>query len=170
MLDQAEAAPDFSDPIGLLEACHQRIERQCELLRNLCAYQDTHGVDPELIGATQGVLRYFDIAAPQHHADEEQDLFPALAGVAELQPLIRRLTLEHAQHEALWNTLRRDLQQISGGTACQVLREHSEPFIRAQQAHVAIENECILPRARLELHAQQLAQIGNAMARRRQAG
>jgi hemerythrin-like domain-containing protein len=167
MFDQA--APDFSDPIGLLQACHQRIARQCELLLKMCAYQDRLGVDAEMIAAARGVMRYFDIAAPQHHADEEQDLFPALASVVELQPLLRQLTGEHAQHAALWNHVRHDLEQLSGGTPCRGLREHSEPFIQAQQAHIAIENARILPCARELLHARQLAQIGDAMARRRQA-
>jgi hemerythrin-like domain-containing protein len=135
----------------------------------MCDYQERQGVDAEMIAAAQGLMRYFDIAAPQHHADEEQDLFPALASVAELQPLIRQLTREHADNDALWTILRRDLEQISGGTPCRGLREHSEPFIRAQQAHVATENEKILPCAREILPAPLLAQIGDAMARRRQA-
>ena len=169
MLEQA--APDFSDPIGLLEACHRRIQNQCELLRKMCAYQERNGVDGELIDAAQGVMRSFDIAAPQHHADEEQDLFPALTGLTELQPLIRQLASQHAQHDALWNTLRRDLEQIRGGTPCRQLREHSGPFIRAHLSHVAIENERILPCARAVLDAQVLVQIGDSMARRRrQAG
>jgi hemerythrin-like domain-containing protein len=168
MLDQA--APDFSDPIGLLQACHGRIQKQCQLLRKMCAYQERHGVDDELISDARGVLRYFDIAAPLHHADEERDLFPALAGIAELQPLMQQLTREHKEHDALWHTLRRDLEEIAGGSPCGRLREHSEPFIRAQLAHIAIENESLLPRAREVLDAGSLAQIGDAMARRRLAG
>ena len=166
MLEQA--APDFSDPIGLLETCHRRIQDKAGVLRKMCAYQERHGVDRELISAAQGLMRYFDIAAPQHHADEEQDLFPALASLAELQPLLRRLASEHAQHDALWHTLRRDLEQIRGGTPCRQLREHSEPFIRTHLTHIAIENERILPCARELLHAQVLMQIGDSMARRRQ--
>jgi len=162
------AAPDFSDPIGMLQACHGRIQAQCELLRRMSDYQGRHGVDQELTSAAQRVLRYFDIAAPQHHADEEQQLFPALAGNAELQSLIQRLTAEHAEHDRLWQVLRLDLQRIMGGRPSRQLHEHSEPFIQASLAHVSIENRRILPHARASLDAQTLRKIGEAMAQRRQ--
>jgi hemerythrin-like domain-containing protein len=162
-----EAAPDFSDPIGLLEACHGRIEQNCALLQRMCDHQDTQGADADLAAAAQTVMRYFDIAAPLHHADEEQDLFPALAGEADLQQLIRRLQTEHAEHEMLWQTLRTDLERLVGGHAAETLRAHAQPFIAAYRQHADIENQQILTRARQVLGGTTLARIGEAMAQRR---
>ena len=34
---------------------------------------------PVVVTTLEGVLRYFDVAGPLHHADEERDLFPLLA-------------------------------------------------------------------------------------------
>jgi len=162
------AAPDFSDPVGLIEACHGRIATQCELLRKMIAYQQEHGADAEMADAAKRVLRYFDVAAPLHHADEEQDLFPALQDIPELQPLIQRLQDEHAEHHALWLTLREDLLRIADGDTAEQLESNSEPFIHAYLQHAEIENTQILPRAREVLESETLARIGKAMQQRRQ--
>ncbi len=163
-----ESAPDFSDPIGLLQACHRRIADHCELLQRMCDHQDGHGADEELIAASNRVLRYFDIAAPLHHADEEQDLFPALAGEADLRSLIARLRTEHAEQDAMWQSLRGDLTRITAGQSSASLRPRAEPFVRACLEHAALENRYILPRAREYLDAETLAVIGDAMAKRRE--
>lgn len=164
----AEAAPDFSDPLGLIEACHGRIAAQCELLQKMVVHQNRHGADDELAAAARRVLRYFDMAAPLHHQDEEQDLFPALAGIADLQALIQHLAEEHQQHNALWQALREDLLKILEGRASDQLAAHSEPFIAAYLEHARIENEQILPRARKVLDVATLATLGKNMQRRRQ--
>jgi len=164
-----ESAPDFSDPIGLLAACHGRITDNCELLQRMCDHQDGHGADHELIAASKRVLRYFDDAAPLHHADEEQDLFPALAGEADLQSLMARLQTEHAEHDAMWQSLREDLSRIAAGHASASLTTHAVPFVRATLEHVVLENQHILPRAREVLDAETLLDIGNAMAKRRRS-
>jgi len=163
-----EPAPDFSDPIGLLEACHSRIAENCELLQRMCDHQDAHGADDELITAAHRVMRYFDLAAPLHHADEEQDLFPALAGGADLAPLITRLQAEHDEHEALWQGLRKELMIIVAGRRSTLLRQRVEPFTKAYLEHAEIENRQILPQARQILDSNTLARIGASMARRRQ--
>jgi len=163
-----EVAPDFSDPIGLLEACHGRIAQHCELLQRMCEHQDTHGADPELADAAGKVLRYFDIAAPHHHADEERDLFPALAGETDLAELIAQLQAEHEQHDRLWQTLRQDLHKVTNGQVAPALRQHTNPFVEAYLQHAEIENQHILPRARSVLDTETLAAIGTAMATRRQ--
>ena len=73
-------APDggFEVPLEMLSACHHRVERQCATLRRLVAHLATRGADADAAAAAAAVLRYFDSAAKDHHADEEQDLFPAL--------------------------------------------------------------------------------------------
>src|SRR3546814_7605088 len=65
-------------PLEMLAACHIRIERQCATLRRLAAHLTEHGADADARTAAMHVMRYFDTAAVQHHADEEVDLFPML--------------------------------------------------------------------------------------------
>ena len=68
----------FEVPLEMLSACHHRIERQCATLRRLVDHLATHGPDQQARDAAAGVMRYFDTAGRDHHADEEEDLFPAL--------------------------------------------------------------------------------------------
>jgi hemerythrin-like domain-containing protein len=106
-------------PLEMLAACHIRIERQCATLRRLAAHLAEHGADSQARSAAAGVLRYFDTAAPLHHADEEQDLFPALlesmAGSDPvcLKGMTQGLRDEHRELEAAWGRLRPRLQAIA---------------------------------------------------------
>lgn len=109
------AIPGFSTPtvgadapLELLSACHARIERQCATLLRLAVHLAAHGIDDEARQAATSVMRYFDLSAPNHHADEEQDLFPALlesvagSDAQCLRALIDGLSAEHRALEALW--------------------------------------------------------------------
>lgn len=106
-------------PLEMLAACHIRIQRQCATLRRLAAHLAEHGADAQARSAAAGVLRYFDTAAPQHHADEEQDLFPALiesmAGSDPvcLKGMTQGLRDEHSELETAWARLRPRLQAIA---------------------------------------------------------
>jgi hypothetical protein len=68
----------FEVPVEMLTACHGRIEHRCETLRRMAAHLPVHGADAQARDAGRAVMRYFDTAARDHHADEEHDLFPAL--------------------------------------------------------------------------------------------
>src|SRR3546814_4094799 len=63
-------------PLEMLAACHIRIERHCATLRRQAAHLTEHGADADARTAAMHVMRCFDTAAEQHHADEEVDLFP----------------------------------------------------------------------------------------------
>jgi hypothetical protein len=73
------AAPGFDDPLGMLCACHGRIARQLATLDRLQRHLPEHGCDVDARAAARGILRYFDTAALNHHADEEASVFPRLA-------------------------------------------------------------------------------------------
>ena len=66
-------AADFDDPFEILEACHARIARMLRTLERLPAHVSAHGVDDEAREAIARVRRYFELAAPDHHADEAEE-------------------------------------------------------------------------------------------------
>ncbi|RYY71287.1 MAG: hemerythrin domain-containing protein, partial [Comamonadaceae bacterium] len=68
----------FEQPFEMLEACHERVQRSLQLLARLCAHVRSQGGDDSAREAARDVLRYFDIAAPLHHEDEELHVFPPL--------------------------------------------------------------------------------------------
>jgi hemerythrin-like domain-containing protein len=166
--DNAAMQPGHSyvHPFELLTACHQRIERSLDLLARLCAHLASHGADALARDAARDVLRYFDIAAPLHHQDEELHVFPALAQDAQLAPVCERLRSQHREMEAQWQLLRGLLEALDPETLPR-LKSATEAFTRLQQAHLQTENTLVLPSAEAGLDAQAQAAMGREMAARR---
>lgn len=163
------AAPDFSDPLGLLKACHGRILNHCDTLERLPGHVREKGLDTEARQAIARVHRYFSSAAKQHHEDEEQDLFPRLARQSlKLAEAIHRLKLQHAAMAGEWEQLRPMLElptRISDdpdGFAALVAR-----FTGLYREHIEREEEEVLEPARHSLSGADLRKLGFAMAERR---
>lgn len=160
-------APDFSDPLGLLTACHRRMREHCDLLERLHAHTLEHGSDAQAMGAADRVLNYFSTAARHHHNDEEQDLFPRLREDAGLANVIDDLIAGHIELEATWDTLREAIEAIALGHAISDWHMGMQAFVGAYRKHIEIEDTHILPIARTMLEDQDLAALAEAMAERR---
>ena len=168
------AAPSFDHPLEMLRACHDKILRQCDTLQKLAVHLQSEGCDTQVSQAAQGILRYFDTAGQFHHLDEEQDLFPALQATtcpetATLKILLERLLAEHEVMLAAWNALRPVLTQLAEGNQVTLEAAVMKNFIARYTAHIATENESLLPMAERLLSPQQLKLIGQKMAQRRGA-
>jgi hemerythrin-like domain-containing protein len=160
-------------PLEMLAACHGRVEKQCDTLQRLMAWLPEHGCDEQARQAATAILRYFDTAAKDHHADEEQDLFPALleAMAGSDAVCIRELTVqliaEHRRLELLWATLRQSLLTVAAGTLEGSDLPGMEAFLQGYQAHLQKENDHLLPMATRLLSDEQLTRMGIAMRQRR---
>ena len=77
MVETVHAA-GFEQPFEMLSACHDRVRRSLALLGRLCEHVEVHGTDAQACQAAADVLRYFSLAAPAHHEDEERHVVPAL--------------------------------------------------------------------------------------------
>ena len=165
----ATEAVSFETPIAMLEACHERVRHYSTLLVKLSAHLAEHGADQEVANAAKSVLRYFDVAAPLHHADEECDLFPALLARAndELVEKIHFIEEEHAELHALWAQIRPKLQLIAEGQEVDLSREEARAFFSRYFAHSAREEMEIYPYASTLLDDTTMAKIGQSMAARR---
>jgi len=160
-------------PLEMLAACHIRIERQCATLGRLVPHLAEHGADDEARRAASNVMRYFDTAAVQHHADEEVDLFPALIeSMAGSDPVCLRemtqgLTDDHRELEARWRGLRRMLEPIAAGASAALDADQVRTFIDLYERHLKREDEELLPMAQRLLGDDELVRIGRAMRQRR---
>lgn len=169
-------AAGFDEPLALLGACHERMAARCATLQRLPAHLAQHGADGPAREAIAAVLRYFDSAAPHHHADEEHDLFPALidsmagSDAVCLRQLTQGLAAEHRVLERQWQGLRLALQQVLDGQSKALSAAAVEAFVGTYRAHTAREDAELLPMAARLLDDAALAQIGQAMQARRQAG
>ncbi len=164
-------APHIDDPVELLLACHEKVRKFSQLavrLRDHLA-KSVPPVQPDQQAreAAQSILRYFNVAAPLHHDDEEQDLFPALRALAlpSLNGVMNALQAEHQSLARLWQALQPWLRDIAEGRAHPAPIEVDE-FARAYPAHAQREDEEVYPSARL-LPPEVLARISAAMVARR---
>ena len=108
----------FDQPFEMLAACHERVQRTLELLQRLQAYLQEKGVDASARQAARDVLRYFDVAAPLHHQDEELHIFPLLlqpGSDAATQALVRQLQQDHVDMAACWAQARQPLLALADG-------------------------------------------------------
>lgn len=163
----ASRSADFEQPIEMLVACHDQIRRFTTLCQRLDRHVADHGADAEAAQAAASILRYFDLAAPLHHQDEEDDLFPALRtlGDAALTARMDAIEAEHADLARLWVPVRTWLVQIADGTTCPPPAELPS-FISAYPRHAAHE-ETDLYGAAQRLPADTLARISARMRGRR---
>ncbi|MBI1282758.1 MAG: hemerythrin domain-containing protein [Thiobacillus sp.] len=163
------AAPGFDRPLEVLEACHDRIARQCDTLEKLLAHLPSHGSDDQARQAARAVMTYFDTAAVHHHDDEERNLFPLLeqAGAPGACDLVETLTLEHDELALLWRQLRPDLQQVEQGVATLPNEGLVRRFVALYRSHLEFENTRVLPLARQVLGRAEIERLGRAMAARR---
>lgn len=163
-----QEGPGFDDPLAMLHACHERVRHFAGLGLKLSAHLAAHGNDAMAREAAGKILRYFNVAAPLHHQDEEEDLFPALLDAAPeaLRMQIRLLEAEHADLAVLWRRMRTALEQVVTGAAVldeDLAREFSERYPR----HADDEERLIYPHASRLLDRILLHEMGARMAARR---
>ncbi|MBF5002776.1 hemerythrin domain-containing protein [Diaphorobacter caeni] len=166
----------FEQPFEMLDACHDRVRRSLQLLLDLRVYLRANGCDDSVRQAVRDVQRYFDIAAPLHHQDEELHVFPALkercADDADLQSLVRQLQRDHEDMHRLWSgAVRGALEAVAGGaqdrfTAAQ--ESAFDAFAQCYARHLTMENEVAYPQARLVVDEAEQQAMGREMAARRQ--
>src|SRR5439155_15604963 len=167
----APPAAGFDQPFELLAGCHDRVRRSLVLLQRLVAHLRTHGADRDARSAAADVLRYFDVAGPQHHLDEERHVLPLLeaSGEAALIEAARRLHDEHRDLDAQWRGLRALLTALDDADA---LARESQDFVALYDRHLPLEDNVVFPAAQRLMAARgeaALEAMGREMAARRGA-
>lgn len=168
-------AVGFEQPFAMLEACHERVQRTLDLLGRLRLHVRAQGgADESARQAARDVLRYFDIAAPLHHEDEERHVFPLLMAGAppEVRAVVLRLQQDHVHMAVDWAAARVPLQSMAQGEAQSFSGEDEalfDQFLQRYAGHIAQEEECAYPAALQLLDPGALEAMGHEMARRRGA-
>lgn len=166
-------APSLDEPLEMLTACHERIEAQLKTLKRLLVYLPQHGADDQARQAARNVLRYFELAGPNHHADEERNLFPTLiarAGASEtatVQSFVRELLEDHRQMAAALDVVRSQLDPIAEGRSAALEADAVLALADVYRRHIAKENERLIPLSRRLLRPEDIATLSRAMTERR---
>ena len=167
----------FDDPLEMLTLCHEKVRRFARLTDRIGEHVSKHGADDVATEAAGKVLRYFNIAAPLHHDDEDLNVYPELLALRDdvldagqktvLNASIHRLQLEHDELAGLWREVRSWLEQIEQGNRVPA-PENLKRFARTYVRHADDEEAEIYPFIRL-LDNNILREIGRNMAERRGA-
>ncbi|MGL5004907.1 MAG: hemerythrin domain-containing protein [Casimicrobium sp.] len=165
----------FDDPIAMLFECHNRVRASLDLLLKINIHLKTRGGDTHTARAAADVLRYFDIAAPLHHQDEELHVFPPLreSHVVAIQTYVARVQAEHRQMDDHWLTLRTFLLEVAneeiGTKWSQAFEEQVLSFQALYKEHLEIEEQLLLPALSMQVTAEELESMGIEMRQRRGA-
>jgi hemerythrin-like domain-containing protein len=150
----------------MLLACHDRVRRSLDLLLRLQAHVARHGTDREAQDAARDVLRYFDLAGPKHHEDEERHVLPRLRAAGQ-STLADRLAADHVEMTRQWAALRRALEALTAGRAIPLDAAACQAYASLYAAHMAAEEGQAFPQAAVGLPADTEAAMGAEMAGRR---
>lgn len=168
-----ESAPDFSQPLAVLKHCHGRIRKQLNTMQKLVEHLQAVGLTPDAQQAATAVLRYFDRAAPNHHADEEQDLLPMLRASAVDDDLVllnvtaAEIIDEHKHMDQIWQPLAMQLRAIEKAEAAELSAGNVHLFVKLYNAHMEKEEAIVTPMAQRLFDQEQMTQLGDAMRQRR---
>jgi len=170
----------FEQPFGMLAACHDRVTRSLRLLRRLLDHVQAVGLDADARAAARDVWRYFEIAAPAHHADEELHVLPLLRASDDpwLADVARRIEADHAELRLLWQQLGPLLRQLhqadplptpAAEDSLAALRPLAMAFIALHDRHLPLEDSFAFPAAQARMQSAELQSMGEEMQRRRTA-
>ena len=166
-------APGFDQPIAVLKHCHDRIRKQLATLGKLGPHLAAHGADEQARQAATAVIRYFDMAAHLHHADEEENLIPMLQATARgedavlLAQLAPGILDEHRRMDAMWQGLHEQLRAIADGGGAALRERDVRHFTDTYTAHMEREESHVAPMAARLFSGAQMAELGLAMQVRR---
>lgn len=150
-------------PIAGFSKCHVGI------LSGLASF----GELPALVRAAErsrrvatGILALFEDSILEHHADEESELFVAVARSAMAGPesdlvsaMVQRLTGEHRVIEALWKRAKPGVKLAASGKNVELDSACFAELVAAYRAHARFEEQEFLPLAQ-----QILGRDGNHLA------
>jgi hemerythrin-like domain-containing protein len=160
---------ELEHPLELLLSCHDKVRYFSALTDRLADHVRQHGVDAEASQAAVNILRYFELALPNHHADEEKDVFPALGTLndAAVNSAIATLLAEHVRLDKEWCELHPWLRRVAQGVAQQdEVPSGTASFAWAYMAHAEHEEHTVFP-AIERLPPETVASLANSMRARR---
>jgi hemerythrin-like domain-containing protein len=165
----------FEQPFAPLDVCHDRVRRSLDLLCRLVEHLQTVGHDADARSAAHDAWRYFEIAAPAHHADEELHVLPRLrqSGDPWLADAARRLLAGHEALRSVWQQLGPLVREVHesvsalSARALDALHARTGQFLAIHERHLRLEDSFAFPAVQERMQADQLAAMGHEMQRRR---
>ncbi len=143
------ALPSFE----ALDRTHAELRQVFRQFDQLLQHMDGNGADAVGQANARAIHAFFAGHVRQHHADEEQFVFPPLldGGDAELTQHVHRLQQDHGWLEEDWLELAPQIEAIAQGYNwydLSTLRQTLPVFTALYAEHIALEESLIYPEAR----------------------
>lgn len=174
--DARHPAGSDPDPLQLFVGCHDEIRGGIASLEALASALAGGGGMPEMRRVAGEVLGCFERTVPEHHREEERELWPMVRRSARgedlqtFEAIAARLRKEHHELEAAWAELRRAVESIArggdaGGAALDP--ERVAKLAEAYRNHALFEDEVVVPMAHYLLSPTEQNRLRIAVALRR---
>jgi hemerythrin-like domain-containing protein len=172
-LSPIDTGVDLTAPLKTLYHSHETILSQMAELAALPALVEQAQRARDIATRT---LAMFDGDVLQHHADEENDLFPAVIRSAQpgeererVQAMTERLSGEHRNVEQLWKALAPSVRAASKGRCRDMEIALVSRLVRDYARHALFEEQHLLPLAQAILgrDGNHLSAVGVAFHLRR---
>lgn len=171
-LDEALSGPVplnlLDQPLDFILAEHHRHRIFCTRLRQAAETRQITRIDADRIVA------YLTQDLDLHHADEDEDFFPALRKRAlpedDLGAVLARLGEDHRRGAAMIEAI---VDALSLNPAADIVRidartaEIMQVYAASEHRHLALENAVVLAIAGVRLHRADLSRISRNMKARR---
>ena len=153
-------------PIQDFSQCHAGIVKRLHLLGELPALLAPAERASQI---AERSVSFFREAIFEHHLDEERELFPVVllhaekgAEHAHVQAMVKRLTDEHRELEALWKHIEARLKKVAKGRFDDVNADEVARLVKQYLAHAEFEEKEFLPlsAAILGRNANHMAALG----------
>jgi hypothetical protein len=138
-------------PVESFSDCHAGIVAQLNELARLPALAEAAALAHRIAKASDAFFREVVIT---HHAEEEQELFPAVLASAEagaefdhVKAIAERLTREHRRIESAWREIEPAVHQLAKGHDAGFDVQHIRSFVADYRAHADYEEAEFLPLA-----------------------
>ena len=139
----------IAKPLENFSECHVGILAHLDDLAALPALLDPAARARRIAADT---LKHFRTAVYEHHAEEEAELFPAVATSAaagderlRVKSMIERLTREHREIESAWARLEPGLKDVARGHDATLDSGAVATLVATYRAHAAYEEKEFLP-------------------------
>jgi len=158
------------DPLEFLKADHLRMRRVCDRLEEF-VLEPEQGTARDV---TEALANYLSEGFLHHIDDEELDLFPRLRirckPQDEVDDFLDGLCHDHNAYTSLANGIVQGLRQLLADpseTDVKNLNSLITCFSTTERRHLILEDNIVLPLAKVRLLPEDLEEIGRSMAARR---
>lgn len=157
----------FAEPIEMLYACHGKVRRFCGQIAMLSGYIAENGCNQLVLQTIRQISRYFNVAAPLNHEDEEENFFPLLLQYApQAREGVDELLRQHIGLYDNWAAVSAEFAKLEADNAYIPDAEAFKRFVEGYDVHLAIE-EPLFDMGKTFIPEEKLTEIGKIMAARR---